>query len=246
MTETIQLFVTCIIDTLYPEVGQAVVRVLERAGVRVAFPEGQTCCGQPAFNAGMRAEARRMAMHTIEVFEAAEGAVVVPSGSCAAMVRHGYLELFADEPAWLGRAQALAGRTYEFSEYLVDVLGTSDLGAQFEGRLTYHSSCHLLRDLGEDHQPRALLGQVRGAELVELPGAADCCGFGGTFAVKMASISEAMAASKAASVVATGADLLVGSDMGCLMQIGGLLSRDGRPVRTLHLAELLAEGVGIR
>ena len=239
MTETIQLFVTCIIDTLYPEVGQAVVRVLERAGVRVAFPEGQTCCGQPAFNAGMRAEARRMAMHTIEVFEAAEGAVVVPSGSCAAMVRHGYLELFADEPAWLGRAQALARRTYEFSEYLVDVLGTSDLGAQFEGRLTYHSSCHLLRDLGVDRQPRALLGQVRGAELVELPGTQECCGFGGVFSVEHPEISAAMLERKLANLQASGVDVVAACDMGCVTNINGGLRRRGRKERAVHLAQVL-------
>jgi L-lactate dehydrogenase complex protein LldE len=157
MAQTVQLFVTCIIDTLYPEAGEAVVRVLERAGVEVAVPRGQTCCGQPAFNAGMRKEARRMAEHTLRVFEAAPGPVVVPSGSCAAMIRHSYPELFTGDAEWLPRVKALAKRTYELTEFLVDVLGVIDLGARYPGRITYHSSCHLLRELGVDRQPRALL-----------------------------------------------------------------------------------------
>ncbi len=155
MTETIQLFITCMLDTLYPEIGEAVVRVLERAGVKVAFPLGQTCCGQPAFNSGMRALARPVAIHTIQVFEPTNGPVVVPSGSCAAMLRYGYLELFADDAQWLPRARALAARTYEFSEFLVDYLGRTDLGAHYSGQLTYHPSCHLLRGLEVDRQPAA-------------------------------------------------------------------------------------------
>jgi len=174
MSQTIQLFVTCIVDTIYPQVGEAVVAVLEKAGVKVSIPAGQTCCGQPAFNAGMRTEAARIAKHTIRVFEAASGLVVVPSGSCAAMVRHSYLELFANDPEWLPRAQALAARTYELTEYLVDVLGVTEVGASYPGKLTYHSSCHLLRELGVDRQPRALLANVHGAELVELAGSQEC------------------------------------------------------------------------
>jgi L-lactate dehydrogenase complex protein LldE len=190
MTLTVQLFITCLIDTLYPEVGEAVVRVLERAGVQVAFPDGQTCCGQPAFNAGMRLQARPLVMQTIQVFENTTGPVVVPSGSCAAMIRHGYLELFAEDPLWLPRAQALAQRTYEFSEFLVDVLKVTELGARFPGQVTYHRSCHLLRDLKVDRQPLALLRAVEDLQLVELPYSDECCGFGGVFSVEHPEISS--------------------------------------------------------
>jgi len=184
MPETAQLFITCLLDSLYPSTAESVVRVLQRAGARVEVPPGQTCCGQPAFNAGMRGEAAPIAQHTIEVFERTSGPVVVPSGSCATMIRIGYLELFAQEPLWLERAHRLAERTFEFTEYLVDYLDVTDLGARYPGRLTYHASCHLLRELGVDRQPRRLLESVDGAEYVELPYATDCCGFGGVFSVE--------------------------------------------------------------
>ena len=243
MPRIVQLFVTCIIDTLYPEVGEAVCQVLENAGVEVAFPPGQTCCGQPAFNAGMRAEARRMAIHTIQVFESAPGEIVVPSGSCAAMIRHSYLELFAGDPEWLPRAQALAARTYELTEYLVDVLGVSDLGASYRGKLTYHASCHLLRELGVDRQPRALLANVQGAELVELTGSQECCGFGGVFSVEHPEISAEMLKRKLDNVEATRAPLVVACDAGCITNMNGGLHRRGRPQRAVHIAELLANKV---
>jgi len=240
MPETVQLFVTCIIDTLYPHIGEAVVRVLERAGLQVAFPAGQTCCGQPAFNAGMRAQARQMAIHTIQVFEASPEAVVVPSGSCAAMIRHGYLELFKEEPEWLQRAEALAARTYEFSEYLVDVRGLTDLGAHFNGTFTYHSSCHLLRDMGVDRQPRALLRNVGGARFVELPYSEDCCGFGGVFSVEHPEISAEMLKRKIANVEASQAAWVVSCDAGCVTNINGGLHRQGKLQRAVHIAEILA------
>jgi L-lactate dehydrogenase complex protein LldE len=239
MPGIVQLFVTCIVDTLYPEVGEAVVRVLQRAGAEVAFPAGQTCCGQPAFNAGMRAEARQMAIHTIEVFEPNAGAVIVPSGSCAAMIRHGYLELFADDDQWLPRAKALAGRTYELSEYLVDVLKVTDLGASVQTKITYHSSCHLLRELGVDHQPRTLLAKVQGAEFVELPATQDCCGFGGVFSVEHPEVSSAMLDRKIANVEDTGASLIVSCDAGCVTNINGGLRRRGKHQRAVHIAEIL-------
>ena len=239
MPKTVQLMITCILDTLYPETGEAVVRVLERAGVEVQFPRGQTCCGQPAFNAGLRADARRMAMHTIEVFEKAPGDVVVPSGSCAGMIRHQYPELFADDPEWLPRAQALAERTYELTEYLVDVLGVTDLGARFPGKLTYHSSCHLLREMGIDRQPRALLAAVQEAELVELPGTQECCGFGGVFSVEHPEISAAMLERKIANIESTGADAVVACDAGCLTNINGALHRQGKTPARCHIAEIL-------
>ncbi|MGZ6316985.1 MAG: (Fe-S)-binding protein, partial [Anaerolineales bacterium] len=165
----VQLFVTCLVDTFYPDAGMAMVEVLQRAGVRVDFPRDQTCCGQPTFNAGLRADARKIAEHTIRVFEGAAGDVLIPSGSCAHMIRHNYAELFESDAVWLERAKALARRTYEFTEYLVDVLGQTDFGARWEGPLTYHPTCHLHRGLGIDRQPRALLANVRGADVRELP-----------------------------------------------------------------------------
>ena len=235
----VQLFITCILDTLYPEVGESVVRVLRRAGASVEFPAGQTCCGQPAFNAGLREQARPMAEHTLRVFEKTRGPVVVPSGSCAGMIRHGYPELFAEDNAWLARARDLAGRTYEFSEYLVDVLGVTDLGAQFTGKVTYHSSCHLLRDLGVDRQPRALLAAVKGAEIVELPGSAECCGFGGVFSVEFPEVSAAMLWRKIANMEDTAADWVVSCDAGCITNINGGLRRMGKPPRAIYLAQIL-------
>jgi L-lactate dehydrogenase complex protein LldE len=239
MTETVQLFVTCIIDTLYPEIGEAVVRVLERAGRRVEFPAGQTCCGQPAFNAGLRSQARPVAIHTIQVFEPTTGPVVIPSGSCAAMIRHGYLELFADDPQWLPRAQALAARTYEFSEFLVDYLGITDLGANYFGQLTYHPSCHLLRGLGVSRQPRVLLAGVRGAEFVELPHAEECCGFGGVFSVEHPEVSSAMLQRKVENIESSGAPVIVSCDAGCITHINGGLHRQGKNQRAVHIAEVL-------
>lgn len=240
MTSTAQLLITCIMDTLYPEAGEAIVRVLNKAGVRVEFPGGQTCCGQPAFNAGLPEQARPVAAHTIEVLEHTSGPVVVPSGSCAGMMRHGYLELFAKDPEWLPRAQALAARVFEFSEFLVDHLGTVDLGAHFSGKLAYHASCHLLRDLGVDRQPRALLAAVRGAELVELPGAEECCGFGGVFSAELPQISTEMLRRKMANIEASQADLVVSCDAGCITNINGGLHRMGKPPRAVYIAQVLA------
>jgi L-lactate dehydrogenase complex protein LldE len=239
MPQTVQLFITCIIDTLYPETGEAVVRVLERAGVQVGVPHGQTCCGQPAFNAGMRPEARRMAEQTIRVFEDAPGTVVVPSGSCAAMIRHSYIELFAGDPAWLPRAEALSKRTYELTEFLVDVLGVTDLGARHSGRITYHSSCHLLRELGVDRQPRALLKAVHGAEFVELPHTDECCGFGGVFSVEQPEISSAMLQRKIANLDSSQAPVVVACDAGCITNINGGLHRLGKKSRAVYIAEIL-------
>ncbi len=237
----VQLLVTCIIDTLYPETGEAVVRVLEKAGARVSFPRDQTCCGQPAFNAGLRKQAREMAIHTIRAFEGSPGPVIVPSGSCAAMIRHSYAELFADDPEWLPKALALADRTYELTEFLVDVLGVTDLGASFSGRLTYHSSCHLLRGLGVDRQPRALLANVHGAELIELPETDDCCGFGGVFSVEQPEISSAMMDRKIANIEACNADQVVACDAGCITNINGGLHRRHKPLKAIHIADILGK-----
>lgn len=236
---TIQLFATCIIDTFYPEVGEAIVDIFSRLGVTVDLPRGQTCCGQPSFNAGLRSEARQIAEHMIRVFEAAPGEIVSPSGSCVHMVRVNYPELFAEDPAWLSRANALAARTFEFSEYIVDHLGLTDVGARWDGRLTYHCSCHLLRGLGVDRQPRALLASVSGAEVIELPHADECCGFGGIFSVTHPEVSKEMLAKKIENLEASESPTLVVPDAGCLMHIAGGLHRNKMQQRVVHIAEVL-------
>lgn len=237
----VTLFITCIIDQIYPEIGDAVVQVLERLGVTVDFPEDQTCCGQPAFNSGFRDEARIVAGRNIEVLRG-DGDVVTPSGSCATMIRHFYPELFADNAVMYQAAQNLAARTYEFTEYLVDVLGVKDVGAHFPATLTVHDACHGLRGLAIKRQPRALLDHVDGAALVELPDAERCCGFGGLFAIKLGHISEAMVGDKVDAIKSTGADFAVTCDASCMTQINGRLSRDGARCRTLHIAQVLAGG----
>ena len=241
----VNLFATCLVDTFFPRTAQAMTAIFRHLGQEVHFPAGQTCCGQPAFNAGLWEEARRMARHTIRIFEEVEGDVVAPSGSCVHMLRHGYRQLFPAEDRWGRRAAALAGRVYEFSEYLVDVLGVTDLGAHWPGRLTYHPSCHLLRGLGVDRQPRALLANVHEAALLELPHAEECCGFGGVFAAEMPEVSREMLLRKIENLESSGAETLVLADTGCRMHIVGGLHRMQKPQRVLHLAELLAEGMGL-
>lgn len=249
---TVQLFVTCLVDTFYPEVGEAIVDVLSRLGVTVDFAPDQTCCGQPAFNAGLRADARQMAEHMIEVFERPVRSletsqvcdIVSPSGSCVHMMRVNYPELFADDPAWLARTQSLAARTFEFSEYIVDKLGVTDIGARWDGTLTYHPSCHLARGLGIDRQPRALLAAVKGAQIVELPHADECCGFGGIFSVTHPEVSKEMLVKKIENLEASQSPTLVVPDAGCLMHIAGGLHRMGKGQRAVHLAEVLAGKMG--
>jgi len=237
---TIQLFITCLVDSFFPKTGLAMVDVLNRLGVDVDFPAKQTCCGQPAFNAGLRNDARQMAKHTIQVFEASKNDIVAPSGSCVGMIRHGSSELFADDPAWLPRAESIASRTYEFTEYLVDVLGVTDVGVRWDGVLTYHPSCHLLRDLGVDRQPRELLAHVHGATIVELPHAEECCGFGGVFSVEHPEISAEMLNRKIENLEASKAPTLVLADTGCRMNIAGGLSKKHKSQKVVHIAEVLA------
>lgn len=213
--------------------------VLERAGYAVDFPEAQTCCGQPAFNSGYRDEARTVARHFLDVFGDAEY-IVAPSGSCTGMVTHHYAELFQKEPETLARVNALVPRVFELSQFLVDVAQVEDLGARFEDTFTLHDSCHALRELGVKDGPRRLLSHVRGLELREMTPAEECCGFGGTFAVKFPELSGAMTRTKIDAILKTGANNVVGVDCSCLMQIQGVLSRMGSKVRTLHLAEVLA------
>ncbi len=235
------LFVTCLVDQFYPQVGESVVSVLRRQGVRVDFPIDQTCCGQPAFNSGYHTEAKKIARQVLKLLANSEY-VVVPSGSCATMLRVFYPELFEDEPEMAEAARELSRRVYEFSEFVVKVLGVTNVGAEASGRVTYHAACHLLRELGVNREPLELLENVDGIEFAPLRGNVACCGFGGTFAVKMASISEAMLEEKLSEIEDTGADTVVACDMSCLMHIGGALSRRRASARTMHLAELLANG----
>lgn len=234
----VSLMVTCLGDALFPEVGMATVTLLRRLGVAVDFPEAQTCCGQPHFNSGFQELARDLARHTIKAFAGA-GTVVTPSGSCAAMVKLEYPELLRDDVVWHGRAEDLAHRTYELSDFLVNVLGRDDVGARFETRATYHMACHL-RGLGLVSEPERLLRRVKGLELLPLERSDECCGFGGSFAVRFPAISGAMVQDKAAFIEKTGADVIVATDSGCLMNIGGCLRRRGSHVRTMHLAQILA------
>lgn len=236
---TVQLFVTCLVDSFYPKTGEAIVEILRRLGMDVEFASDQTCCGQPNFNAGLRAEARPTAEHTIRVFEKSEGDIVIPSGSCAHMMKHGYAELFADDPVWLPRAQALASRVYEFTEYIVDKLGVTDLGAHWDGTLTYHSSCHTLRGMNIDRQPRALLANVKGATIVELPNAEDCCGFGGIFSMEHPELSAEWLKRKISNLEKTQSPTLVVTESGCLMHIAGGLHRQKKTQGVVHIAEVL-------
>jgi L-lactate dehydrogenase complex protein LldE len=233
------LFVTCLVDQLFPRAGEAAAAVLRRCGVAVEFPPGQTCCGQVAFNDGFWDEARPLARRHIEVFDHAD-VVVAPSGSCVAMVREFYPMLLRDEPGWAARARDVGQRTFELSEFLVDVLHTEDAGARFPHRVAYHPACHGLRALGLRDQPLRLLRRVRDLDLRPLRGAEECCGFGGMFAVKFSALSSAMLETKLRAIEDSGAEVVTATDVSCLMQLGGGLSRAGSRIRALHLAEILA------
>lgn len=237
----VALQITCVNDAMFPETGRAVVRLLRRLGVEVDFPAGQTCCGQPMVNTGYVDEAVPVVRTYVEAF-AGYDAIVTPSGSCAGSARHQHAIVAqrSGDPALVAAVAATSPRVFELSEFLVDVLGVVDVGAYFPHRVTYHPTCHSLRMLGVGDRPRRLLENVRGIELVELPNATECCGFGGTFAVKNADTSVAMGADKARHVRDTGAEVLVAGDNSCLMHIGGILSRQRAGVRVLHLAEILA------
>jgi L-lactate dehydrogenase complex protein LldE len=238
----VSLFITCLVDQFFPHVGESMVRLLHRYGVEVDFPKEQTCCGQPAFNSGYTDEARTVALTMLDAFEDSQY-VVSPSGSCTGMIHHYYPFLFHDDPINLKRARKLIEKSYDFSQFLVHVLGIEDVGATFPYKVTYHPSCHGNRLLGVTDEPYRLLQRVKGMELIPLSHAEDCCGFGGTFSVKMSDISGAMVQEKGAHIQETGAEVLVGTDMGCLMNIGGHLRKQGYPIQVLHLAELLYEGV---
>jgi L-lactate dehydrogenase complex protein LldE len=233
------IMITCLGDMFFPEVGVATVTLLRRLGVAVDFPQGQTCCGMPLFNSGYHRDAAVVAARTVGLFADSEH-VVVPSGSCAWMVKTEYPGLLKDDPGLKAAAEALAKKTYELSQFLVNVLGVASVDSSFKGRVAYHDSCHLLRGLGESRAPRTLLNGVAGCELVELPGSDECCGFGGSFSVRLPEVSTAILDKKLANAERTGADCLVACDAGCLMQMGGGLTRRGSRVRAAHLAQILA------
>jgi L-lactate dehydrogenase complex protein LldE len=240
----VSLFTTCLVDQLFPQVGRAMVETLRRLGVEVTFNAAQTCCGQPAFNSGYRGEARTMAEYFIKVFEGERADfIIAPSGSCTAMMRNYYGELFhepEDEP-WRKRLEPVQSRLREFSEFIVKELGIEDLGARFAGRVTYHDACHLLRELRIADEPRRLIRAVRDIEYIEMATPDACCGFGGTFSVKYSEISCAILEEKLNSIERSGAQFVIANDSSCLMQIAGGLSRNGSAVQTMHLAELLAK-----
>jgi L-lactate dehydrogenase complex protein LldE len=243
------LFVTCIIDRLYPEVGESTVNVLGRLGVDLDFPMAQTCCGQPAFNSGFWSDAKPLARRTIEALQS-DRYVVVPSGSCASMIRVFYDELFHDEPQMRNRIASLASRTFELSEFIVDVLGISDLSpyadvgsTETTRKVTYHEGCHLRRELVATTQPRSLLNSLSSVEVVEMEQSEVCCGFGGTFSVKYPEISGAMLRDKIDFAAATGADALTACDSSCLMHIGGGIEKQGVAIEPLHIVQLLDEAM---
>jgi L-lactate dehydrogenase complex protein LldE len=237
----ISLFITCYNDLIFPDTGKAVVTVLERLGHQVEFRSAQTCCGQMHYNSGYARQALPLMQKFVDDFRGA-AVICAPSASCVSMIREHYPSLAAEtgDPALVRAVDEVVSRVYEFSELLVDKLGVTDVGAAFSGAVTYHPSCHAVRSLGLRHQPRRLLEAVRGLTLVDLPRADECCGFGGTFAVKNADVSSAMVADKVSAVLQTSAAVCAGLDNSCLMQIGGALHRRRAAVRCLHLAEVLA------
>lgn len=237
----VSLFIPCVVDLFMPEVGEACVTLLGRLGLEPVCHEEQTCCGQPAISAGYMRDAKKAAKHFIEVFESDEF-IVCPSGSCVNTVKNRYPDLLRDEPEWKRRAENVAPRVYELSQFIVDVVGTDDVGASFEGKVAYHASCQLLRGLGISEQPKRLIRAARGAELVPMEGAEKCCGFGGEFANEYHEISEAMVSEKADNYLSSGADILVACDPGCLLNIGGYLSRNHPDKRVVHIASFLADG----
>jgi L-lactate dehydrogenase complex protein LldE len=235
----VALFVTCLVDLFRPSVGFATIKLLEDAGCSVEVPEAQVCCGQPAYNSGDRKDTAAIAKQVIAAFEGYDY-VVAPSGSCGGMIKDHYPALFAAEPEWQSRAQALSAKTFELTSFLVDVLKQAGVAAKLDAKITYHDSCSGLRELGVKQQPRRLLQSVEGLELVEMQTPETCCGFGGTFCVKYGEISTDIVGRKTADINATGADLLLAGDMGCLLNMAGKLQREGSRVQVRHVAEVLA------
>jgi L-lactate dehydrogenase complex protein LldE len=239
----VALFVTCLVDSIFPTVAESATKLLDHLGVSATFHPGQTCCGQPAFNSGYWADARRMAKHTIAVLEATRGPIICPSGSCSAMIIHGYPELFRDEADWLARVEELAPRIRELTQFIVDDLGVTDVGAAVDADVVYHPACHGLRSLGIDRQPKELLKHVRGVRLLEQDDPETCCGFGGTFSIRMGDISTAMLGNRLRAFEAAEPDIAVTIDVSCMMHLKGGLRKTGSPIDCVHLADLLAAGL---
>lgn len=233
----VSLFITCVCDMFSPEVGKDTVELLEKVGCEVDFPVNQTCCGQPAFNSGYLEESKKGMIQMMKAFEHSEY-IVGPSGSCVGMIKE-YPKVFVGDSKWEKLAIETANKAYEITQFLVDVVKVTDLKSKFIGKVTYHPSCHMTRILGVKDAPKLLMEQVEGLELIELANKEDCCGFGGTFAVKNAVISREMVNEKSAHVSATEAEYLVGGDMGCLMNIGGRMSREGKDIKVVHITEIL-------
>lgn len=240
MAIKVQLFVTCLAEQFFPRVLQQMVGLLERLGVQVAFPQEQTCCGQPFFNSGFQAQARELARKWLRVFAPTDGFIVSPSGSCVDMVRHHYPHLFPPGALENRQAEEVAARTFEFTQFLVSELKVTDVGARFPHKVTYHASCHLLRGLGAREEPKALLRKVQGLELIPLEGEETCCGFGGSFSVIYPEVSQSMMEAKVRAIESSGAEAVVACDAGCLMNIAGGLRKRNSPVGALHLIEVLA------
>jgi L-lactate dehydrogenase complex protein LldE len=233
----VTLFATCLVDMFQSSVGKATVELLEHLGCEIDFPESQICCGQPSYNSGYVNDTKEVMKRTIDTFKDAEY-VVCPSGSCAYMLKE-YPHIFAGDPTWEPKAKKLADKVYELTQFIVEVLKIDDVGAKFNAKVTYHTSCHMTRLLGVVEPPMRLLKNVKGLQFTELPGKEQCCGFGGTFSVKMGQISEQMVDEKVRHVEETGAEYLIGADAGCLMNIGGRMERLGKQIKVLHIAEVL-------
>jgi L-lactate dehydrogenase complex protein LldE len=238
----IQLFGTCLVDSLFPDIGEAMLKIFRAFGVEATFTQGQTCCGQPAFNAGYHQEAKKAAQHFLQVFSGSD-IIVTPSGSCAAMVKQHYPDLFRNDAELFKKAEDVAARVYELTQFLVHELHLPEKGLRGQGKVTYHSSCHLTRMLNVTREPILLLESMQGLEFVPLPDATRCCGFGGVFMAKLPEISMALAEEKADDILATGADTVTGCDAGCLMNIADGLKRRGSTIKVKHIAELIAEGL---
>lgn len=243
LARKVNLFIPCLVEHFLPHVGEATARLLSRIGMEVGYPGGQTCCGQMQFKTGYQAEARRMAQHFLRVFKDAE-IVVSPSGSCVGMVRHHYRELFRDDALWLSRAESLGRRTFELTEFLVDVLGIDEVGAEWPGKAVYHDSCQVSRVLGARTQARMLLSRVHKLEMVEMEHQETCCGFGGIFSLEFPVVSEKMTGDKVAEVVKSGAEFVISAEPSCLLNIGGYLEKMGEKVKSVHIAEVLAHQAG--
>lgn len=239
------VFITCLIDNFYPDVGMSMMNVLEKAGTEPHFCSTQTCCGQPAFNSGFYREAREVAKNFLEIYNDSPAPVVCPSGSCTTMIKVFYRELFKNDSGYSKTAEDIASNTYEFTDFLVNILKKTDFGAEFHGRVTYHDSCHMLRELDIHSAPRKLINAVKGTQFVEMEMHDACCGFGGSFSVKLPHVSTSILEEKVQCALDTKADVLVSSDMGCLMNINGYINRHKLPLRTMHIAQLLDNNTSI-